>query len=137
MEGGASPWPWPVTTILGRRKRAGGLPCLSLWTKRPTGALVFGRLELGTQSGGVLEDALGARVMDELLSADQSFLHLDLAPGAEAIGEFGQRWVRSRGHGRHFLRGRRTLSTERDGALWPRLGKIFLSSAVLVKKIVV
>ena len=38
----------------------------------------------------VLEDALGARVMDELAVRDQAFLHRNLAPGAGAIREVCQ-----------------------------------------------
>jgi hypothetical protein len=37
----------------------------------------------------VLEDALWAGVVDELLAADEALLHRHLAPGAEAIGEVG------------------------------------------------
>jgi hypothetical protein len=35
----------------------------------------------------VLEDALRTGVVDELLAADKTLLHLDSAPGAESIGE--------------------------------------------------
>jgi hypothetical protein len=34
----------------------------------------------------VLKDALWTGVMDELLAADHSLLHENLAPGAKAIG---------------------------------------------------
>jgi hypothetical protein len=37
----------------------------------------------------VLEDALRAGVVDELLAADETFPHRYLAPSAEAIGEIG------------------------------------------------
>ena len=49
---------------------------------------------LWAEPGGVLEDALRAGVMDELLAADEALLHRYLAPSAEAIGEVG--WGRSR-----------------------------------------
>ena len=39
--------------------------------------------------GCVLEDALRAGVVDELLAADETLLHRHLAPSAEAIGEIG------------------------------------------------
>ena len=39
--------------------------------------------------GGVLENALRASVVDELLATDEAFLHRQLAPGAETIGEVG------------------------------------------------
>ena len=41
------------------------------------------------EPGCVLEDALRAGVVDELLAADEALLHRHLAPGAEAIGEVG------------------------------------------------
>jgi len=41
------------------------------------------------ESGCVLEDALRAGVVDELLATDVTFLHRKLAPSAEAIGEIG------------------------------------------------
>ena len=44
---------------------------------------------LWPKPGRVLEDALRAGVVDELLAADKPFLHRHLAPGAEAIGEVG------------------------------------------------
>ena len=37
----------------------------------------------------MLEDALWAGVMDELLATDETLLHRQLAPGAEAIGKIG------------------------------------------------
>jgi len=39
--------------------------------------------------GGVLEDALWAGIVNELLAADETLLHHYLAPSAEAIGEVG------------------------------------------------
>jgi len=39
------------------------------------------------EPGGVLEDALRAGVMDELLATDETLLHGKAAPGAEAVGE--------------------------------------------------
>ena len=42
---------------------------------------------LGPASRGVLEDAFGARVMDELPAGDQPLLHRHLAPSAKTIGE--------------------------------------------------
>ena len=66
----------------------------------------------------MLEDALWAGVVDELATADQTFLHWEPAPGAEAIREagWGRSWVRFRGgdvgHGRHSLRRLRTLSID-------------------------
>lgn len=67
---------------------------------------------LGPEAGRVLEDALRTGVMDELPSADQAFFHLDLAPGAQTVGEGVDREFRCITHGRHSLRGRRILSTE-------------------------
>ena len=42
-----------------------------------------------SEPGGVLEDALRAGVMDELLASDETLSHWHPAPGAEAIGEVG------------------------------------------------
>jgi hypothetical protein len=39
------------------------------------------------EPGCVLEDALRTGVVDELLAADETLLHLYSAPGAESIGE--------------------------------------------------
>jgi len=72
-----------------------------------------------SESRCVLEDALRARVVDELLAADETLLHRQPAPGAEAIGEVGGGWSRVRfrrsdiGHVRHSLRPLRTLSIDR------------------------
>jgi hypothetical protein len=72
-----------------------------------------------TESRGVLEDALRASVVDELLAADETLLHRQPTPGAEAIGEVGGGWSRVRfrrgdiGHVRHSLRPLRTLSIDR------------------------
>jgi hypothetical protein len=57
----------------------------------------------------MLEDALGAGVMNELIPAYHTFLHGDLAPGAEPIGQVRVRCSPgSRGwsgrHARHSLR---------------------------------
>ncbi len=41
------------------------------------------------EPGGVLEDALRAGIVDELLAADETLLHRYLTPSAEAIGEVG------------------------------------------------
>ena len=41
------------------------------------------------EPGCVLEDALRAGIVDELLAADETLLHRYLAPSAEAIGEVG------------------------------------------------
>jgi len=43
-----------------------------------------------TEPGGVLEDALWACIVDELLAADETLLHRQPTPGAEAIGEVGR-----------------------------------------------
>ncbi|MGQ0811498.1 MAG: hypothetical protein ACT4OO_09780 [Nitrospiraceae bacterium] len=66
----------------------------------------------------MLEDALGARVMDELAAADEPFSHRHFAPGTKAVGKVGGGWsvgIRLRGirvrHARHFLRRFRLLST--------------------------
>ena len=53
------------------------------------GLLVRGAGWLRAEPGCVLEDALRAGVVDELLAADETFLHRQPAPGAEAIGEVG------------------------------------------------
>lgn len=72
-----------------------------------------------SEPGGVLEDALRAGVVDELLTADETLLHRQPAPGAEAIGEVGGGWSRVRfrrgdiGHVRHSLRPLRILSIDR------------------------
>lgn len=42
-------------------------------------------LKLGSEPGGVLKDAFGAGVMDELVAAHQALPHEDFAPSAEAI----------------------------------------------------
>lgn len=42
-------------------------------------------LRLGCQAAGVLKNALGAGVMDELLSPNQPLGHEYFAPGAETI----------------------------------------------------
>lgn len=65
------------------------------------------------KSGRVLEDALRAGVVNELVAADEAFFHRDLAPGAEAIGKCCQGYVRGCRHVRHSLRPLRTLSTDR------------------------
>ena len=51
--------------------------------------LVRGAGWFWAKSGRVLENALRAGVVDELLAADEALLHRHLAPGAEAIGEVG------------------------------------------------
>lgn len=72
-----------------------------------------------TESRGVLEDALWAGIVDELLAADETLLHRQPTPGAEAIGDVGGGWSRVRfrrgdiGHVRHSLRPLRTLSIDR------------------------
>ena len=79
----------------------------------------------------MLEDALRAGIVDELLAADETLLHRQPTPGAEAIGEVGGGWSRVRfrrgdiGHTRHSLRPLRTLSIDR--AVPERLGvkKVF------------
>ena len=48
----------------------------------------------GAHPGCVLEDALRAGVVDELVAADQTLLHRKPAPSAEPIWEVG--WGRSR-----------------------------------------
>ena len=71
------------------------------------------------EPGCVLEDALRASVVDELLAADETLLHRQPTPGAEAIGEVGGGRSRVRfrrgdiGHVRHSLRPLRTLSIDR------------------------
>ncbi|UVT15969.1 MAG: hypothetical protein H8K04_19615 [Nitrospira sp.] len=54
-----------------------------------------GSLRLGTRSGRVLEKAFGAGVVDELVAADQPFLHGNAAPGTEAIRYHCHLWVNS------------------------------------------
>jgi hypothetical protein len=72
-----------------------------------------------TESGGVLEDALRAGIVDELLAADETLLHRQPTPGAEAVWEVGggRSLVRFRwgdiGHVRHSLRPLRILSIDR------------------------
>ena len=51
--------------------------------------LVCGVWWLWAEPGCVLEDALRAGVVDELLTADETFLHRQPAPGTEAIREVG------------------------------------------------
>jgi hypothetical protein len=68
---------------------------------------------------GVLEDALRAGIVDKLFAADETLLHRQPTPGAEAIGEVGGGWSQIRfrrggiGHVRHSLRPLRTLSIDR------------------------
>src|SRR3972149_5374936 len=94
---------------------------------RTTGSLMLRDCWLGAQPGRVLEDALRAGVVDELFAADETLFHRHLAPGAVAIGEFGQGCIRGRVHVRHSLRGLQTLSTECAAATRPRL-KSFLAT---------
>jgi len=61
--------------------------CLPKWFFRSL--LVRGAGWFWTEPGSVLEDALRAGVVDELLAADETLLHRHLAPSAEAIGEVG------------------------------------------------
>ena len=67
----------------------------------------------------MLEDALRAGIVDKLLAADETLLHRQSTPGAEAIGEVGGGWSRARfrrggiGHVRYSLRPLRTLSIDR------------------------
>jgi hypothetical protein len=81
--------------------------------------LVRGAGRFWTKPGCVLEDALRAGVVDELLATDETLLHRHLAPGAEAIGEVGRGRSRVRcewsdmSHVRHSLRPLRTLSIDR------------------------
>jgi hypothetical protein len=51
--------------------------------------LVRGDRWFWAEPGCVLEHALRASVVEELLAADEALLHRHLAPGAEAIGEVG------------------------------------------------
>ena len=48
-------------------------------------------LGLWRSLGGVLKDALGAGVVNELAAGDQAFGHGHLAPGAQAVGQFSGR----------------------------------------------
>jgi hypothetical protein len=72
-----------------------------------------------SEPGGVLEDALRAGVVDELLPADETLLHRQPAPGAQAVGKVGGGWSRVRfrrggiGHVPHSLRPLRILSIDR------------------------
>ena len=50
---------------------------------------LFRSLGLGPASRRVLENAFGTSVMNELSAGDQSFLHGDFAPGAQAVGQVG------------------------------------------------
>ena len=81
--------------------------------------LVRGAGWLRAEPGCVLEDALRAGVVDELIAADQALFHRESAPGAEAIWEigWGRRLVRFWGsdiaHIRYSLRPPRTLSIDR------------------------
>lgn len=73
---------------------------------------MFGNSGFRSQPGRMLKDAFRAGVVDELLPADEAFLHRDSAPGAQAIGKVCQGGVQGRGHGRHCHRGPQILSTE-------------------------
>lgn len=73
---------------------------------------MFDRRELGPESGRMLEDALRAGVMDELLSPDEPLLHGNFAPGAEAVGEFVGDLGWGVHGGAHCHRGVRILSTD-------------------------
>ncbi len=50
--------------------------------------------------------------MDELFPADEPFLHQNLAPGAEAVGQFNTGCVRKGSHGTVFFLSVVTLSTD-------------------------
>ena len=50
---------------------------------------VVGLISLEDSFGGMLKDALGAGVMNELSARDQAFGHHNLAPGAQSIGRIG------------------------------------------------
>jgi hypothetical protein len=83
------------------------------------------------ESGCVLEDALRAGVVDELVAADETFLHRETTPGAEAIWKVGRRrsqvWFCGShiGHVRHSLRPLRTLSIDRMASEHLRVKKKF------------
>lgn len=49
--------------------------------------------------------------MDEPISADEPFLHQNLAPGAEAVGQFNPRCVWKSSHGNILFLSIATLST--------------------------
>ena len=51
--------------------------------------LVRGAGRCWAEPGCVLEDALRAGVVDELVATDETLLHRHLAPGAKAIREVG------------------------------------------------
>ena len=44
----------------------------------------------------MLENALRAGIVDELVAADQTLLHREPTPGAKAIWEIGWEWSRIR-----------------------------------------
>ena len=64
----------------------------------------------------VLEDAFGTGIVNELFASNEALFHRDLAPGAETVGQFRQRYVGGCCHARHSLRPLRTLSTDRVGS---------------------
>jgi hypothetical protein len=73
----------------------------------------------------VLENALGAGVVNELAARHEALLHGHLAPGAEPIGNIARRrrcGGRSIGllirHDRHSRQGRETLSMSRSWKKW-------------------
>ena len=98
---------------------------------------MFGCDWFESESGRVLKDAFRAGVVDELVAADQAFLHGDPAPGTEPVGEVGRGSVVWCRHGGHCLRGPQTLSTERACPGQRSQHKIFLPPTVRRFKFVV
>jgi hypothetical protein len=64
------------------------------------------------KSTGVLKNAFRTGVVDESISSDQPFLHQHLAPGTEAIGEFGSGRLWESRHVSPFFLSEVTLSTD-------------------------
>jgi hypothetical protein len=83
----------------------------------------------------MLEDALGAGVMDELVSPHQALLHGDLAPGAEPIREICVSGFGVAGHGGILSEARESCQRYSTGGTEPSR-EIFLRFVHHPEKIV-
>jgi hypothetical protein len=80
----------------------------------------------------MLEYALGTGVMDELFPTDEPFLHQNLAPGTEAVGQVNSRCIRKSSHGGVLFLSVVTLSTDWEN--FTDEGEIFLTVTCVSKK---
>lgn len=104
------PSPMTIRSLLGYR------PMYQRRLSRQPDSLRKGRLiddsRFWSQSACMLEYTLGTGVMDESISADEPFLHQNLAPGAEAVGQFNSRCVWKSSHVNVLFLSVATLSTD-------------------------